>query len=139
MKILIAIDGSPSSLRALQYVLDHADMFGRAPDLTLVNVHLPIPSARAKAWVGQDIVNAYYAEEADAALADALALLEARGIKASVLKSVGDPGHEIAKAGAAHDLVVMGTHGRTALANLVMGSVATRAVAESATPVLLVK
>jgi nucleotide-binding universal stress UspA family protein len=36
-------------------------------------------------------------------------------------------------------MIVMGTHGRTALGNLVMGSVATRTLAATTTPVLLVK
>ncbi len=36
-------------------------------------------------------------------------------------------------------MIAMGTHGHTALANLVMGSVATRVVATSTVPVLLMK
>ena len=38
-----------------------------------------------------------------------------------------------------YDMIAMGTHGHTALANLVMGSVATRVVATSTVPVLLMK
>ena len=36
-------------------------------------------------------------------------------------------------------MIAMGTHGHTALANLVMGSVATRVLARSKVPVLLLK
>jgi nucleotide-binding universal stress UspA family protein len=36
-------------------------------------------------------------------------------------------------------MIAMGTHGHTALANLVMGSVATRVVATSQVPVLLIR
>jgi nucleotide-binding universal stress UspA family protein len=36
-------------------------------------------------------------------------------------------------------MIAMGTHGHTALANLVMGSVATGVVARSKVPVLLAK
>ncbi len=140
MKVLVAVDGSASSLRAVEYVTKHADVFGVTPDITLVTVHLPIPSPRAKAWVGKDVVDEYYADESAAALADALALLKSVGRSAKVVTLVGEPGHEVAvTAKDGYQMVVMGTHGRTALGNLVMGSVANRTVAESPVPVLLVK
>jgi nucleotide-binding universal stress UspA family protein len=86
------------------------------------------------------VVNKYYDDEAEVALAPARDLLQKMGRTFLVEKRVGDPGHEIAKAaGNGFQLVVMGTHGRTALGNLAMGSVATRTVAESTVPVLLVK
>ena len=140
MKILIAIDGSDCSQRALAYVLEHTALFGPAPELTLINVHRPIPSARAKAWVGQDVVDQYYKEEAEIALASARALLAKDQRTAAEILKIGEPGQEVANA-ANHgfDLVVMGAKGRTGLANLLMGSAATSALAESNVPVLLVK
>ena len=74
MKVLIAIDGSDSSLRATQYVLDHAVIFGVKPDITLIYVHLPVPSPRARAWLGQEVLDQYYSEEAEEALAGATQL-----------------------------------------------------------------
>jgi nucleotide-binding universal stress UspA family protein len=139
MKVLVAIDGSASSLRALNYVLEHHDVFGASPDITLINVHLPIPSGRAKAWVGKEVVDAYYAEEAEEQLAPAREKVRASGREAKELRVVGNPGDEIAKAAKGLHMIVMGTHGRNALGNLVMGSVATRTVAVSETPVLLIK
>jgi nucleotide-binding universal stress UspA family protein len=140
MKILVAIDGSDCSQRALLYVLEHTALFGYAPDLTLINVHRPIPSARAKAWVGQDVVDHYYKEEAEIALAPARALLAKHQRNAGELLKIGEPGQEVAAAANdGFDLIVMGTKGRTGLANLLMGSAATSALAESKVPVLLVK
>ena len=140
MKVLVAIDGSPSSLRAIKYVTKHADVFGAKPNITLIAVHLPVPSQRAKALIGREIVDQYYSDESDAMLASALAHLKKAGQTAQVLKSVGDPGEEIAKAAKkGFQMIVMGTHGRTALGNLVMGSVAMRTLAESMGPVVLVK
>lgn len=141
MKVLIAIDGSDSCLRATQYVLDHAGIFGVKPDITLMFVHLPVPSPRARAWLGQDVLDQYYSEEAEEALAGARAAVAARGLKAGEIKRVGDPGTEIAKAASEGGsvLIVMGTHGRSALGTLVMGSVATKVLAHSSVPVLLVK
>jgi nucleotide-binding universal stress UspA family protein len=54
---------------------------------------------------------------------------------------VGEPADEIvrrADAGA-FDLIVMGTHGHTALANLVLGSVASKVLARSKVPVLFMR
>ena len=117
-----------------------AKIAGLAPEITLINVHLPVPSPRARAWLGKDVIDKYYSEEADEALAGALVHLQSSGRTANTLRCVGAPGHEIAMAaGKEFQLIVMGTHGRTALGNLVMGSVAMRTVAEATVPVLLVK
>jgi len=140
MKILVATDGSDCSQRALAYVLEHTAMFGSAPAITLLNVHRPIPSARAKTWVGQDVVDKYYKDEADEALAPARALLAQHKREAAEIFRLGDPGHDIAAAAnEGFHMLVMGTHGRSGLGNLFMGSAATRALAESNIPVLLVK
>ena len=110
-------------------------------DITLIYVHLPVPSPRARAWLGQEVLDQYYSEEAEEALAGARAAIAARGLKAGEIKRVGDPGAEIAKAATEGGsvLIVMGTHGRSALGTLVMGSVATKVLAHSSVPVLLVK
>ena len=65
----------------------------------------------------------------------------ARGIPFEVDKRVGDPADEIAERAESgqFDMIALGTHGHTALANLVMGSVATGVVARSKVPVLLLK
>jgi nucleotide-binding universal stress UspA family protein len=141
MKILVAIDGSESALRALGYVLKHEETFGRRAELTLVNVHPPLPSTRARAVLGSDAVDRYYAEEADAALAPALAMLAGKDVIVHERRIIGQPGAEIvhAAAQAGCDMIVVGTHGRTPLGNLVMGSVATRVIAASPIPVLVVK
>ena len=54
---------------------------------------------------------------------------------------VGNPGDEIAKLAqkGMFDMVVMGSHGRSLLRNLVLGSVATRVLAACKVPVLIVR
>ena len=141
MKVLIAIDGSESALRALRYVIDHPAFFSASPDVVLVNVHLPIPSARAKAVLGSNVVEQYYAEEAEEAMAPARTLLAGTTCRVEERIIVGQPAGQIIDAAAQHhcDLIVMGTHGRSAIGNLLMGSVAMRVIAESSVPVLSVK
>jgi nucleotide-binding universal stress UspA family protein len=139
-KILVAIDGSAAALRAVDFVATQHQLFPITTEITLIHVHLPIPSPRAVSWVGAEVVNKYYDDEAEAALTPARDLLQKAGRTFLVDKRIGDPGHQIAVVGGnGYQLIVMGTHGRTALGNLAMGSVATRTVAESSVPVLLVK
>jgi len=141
MKILVAIDGSPQALSSLERLVGKFGFFRDAPRLTLIHVHPPVPYKAAAAWVGKEAVEKYYREESEAVLAGAAAWLSSRGIPFRSERRVGDPADEIVKlaAGEQCDMIAMGTHGHTALANLVMGSVATRVVATSKVPVLLMK
>jgi nucleotide-binding universal stress UspA family protein len=141
MKLLVAIDGSDASLTALRYVISHHAMFGAAPEVVLVNVHLPVPSPRIKVVLGVDVVEQYYREESEAALAPARALLDGTPCKVIERAIVGQPAEQIIAATKQHEceLIVMGTHGRGAIGTLFMGSVAMRVIAESPVPVLSVK
>jgi nucleotide-binding universal stress UspA family protein len=141
MKILVAVDGSAASLAAVAALALRMHWFRDAPVLTLLHAHPPIPYKAAAARAGHDVVAKYYGEESEAALDPARKLLDARGIAYSVEKCVGEPAAEILRHtdAATADLIVMGTHGHTALANLVMGSVATKVLAGSKVPVLFLR
>ncbi len=141
MKILVAIDGSDASLNALRYVVSHHGMFGAEPEVVLVNVHLPVPSLRAKAVLGADVVEQYYREEADEALAPARALLHGTPCKVTERTIIGQPDQQIIAAAQqdACELIVMGARGRGAIGNFFMGSVAMKVIAESPVPVLSIK
>jgi nucleotide-binding universal stress UspA family protein len=140
MKILLAVDGSKHTKKMLAYLSTHEDMFGPAHRYTVYNVHPPLPP-RASATVGSEIARGFYAEEAERVTAPVAKFLARHGITPQVVHKVGQPGELIAKAAQAgkFDLVVMGSHGHGALANLVMGSVATQVLAHCKTPVLLVR
>ena len=141
MKILFATDGSPQSLAALETLVKSFAYFREAPLLTLLSVHPPVPYKAAIAAVGHEAVQRYYDEENEAALAGARALLTARGVAFDAETRVGPPAEEIVKRAeeGKFTIIAMGTHGQTALANLVMGSVATAVIARSKVPVLLLK
>jgi nucleotide-binding universal stress UspA family protein len=141
MKILIAVDGSVPSLAAVTAFAERASWFRATPEITLLHAQPPIPYKAAAAFAGREAVASYYAQESDAALEGAVKLLQGGGIAFAIEKCVGEPADEIvsrAEAGA-FDLIVMGTHGHTALANLVMGSVASKVLARSKVPVLFMK
>jgi nucleotide-binding universal stress UspA family protein len=141
MKFLLAVDGSDWSVRAVTYLADHLALFSQQPQVLLVNVQAPVASPRVRSFVGKDALENYYSEEGDAELAPASKLLEAKNISHLPVKLVGDVGKEIARYALAQQcaMVVMGTHGHGAVGNLVMGSVATRVLAECKVPVLLIK
>ena len=142
MKILFAADGSPQSLAALETLLKSFEYFREPPSLTLLCVHPPLPyRGAAAAAAGQDAVQRYYDEENAAALAGARELLTARNIAFEAETRIGTPAEEIVKRAeeGGFTMIAMGTHGHTALANLVMGSVSTGVVARSKVPVLLLK
>jgi nucleotide-binding universal stress UspA family protein len=141
MKILFATDGSKAALSALESLLARYDWFRDPPQLTLLNVHPPIPYGMAARWVGKQTVDDYCAEESATALASSKALLDTRGIVCATEARIGDPAREVvtvAREGR-HDLVAMGTHGQTALAQLMLGSVAQKVVTMAQVPVLLLK
>jgi nucleotide-binding universal stress UspA family protein len=141
MKVLLATDGSPHSVYAAEAFVSRFAWFRQPPVIELCHVHPPIPYGRAAAWAGKETVERYYAEESDAALKPVADLLTARGVAFNAVKLVGEAGHEIVRhaQSAGCDLIVMGTHGQTAMTNLVMGSVATKVLAAAKVPVLLIK
>lgn len=141
MKILVAVDGSAHSLVAIEALLERFDWFRGPVELTLCYAHPSLPYKQAAAWAGKEAIHRYYDEESDVALAAARALLGDRGVAHAVEKRVGEAAHEIVTLAAdgAFDLIVMGTHGHTALAGLVMGSVATKVLASTKVPVLFLR
>jgi nucleotide-binding universal stress UspA family protein len=91
--------------------------------------------------VGAEVANGYYADEAEKVTAPVVKFFKRHGIEPKVVHKVGQPGEQIARAANAgkFDMVVMGSHGHSALGNLVMGSVATQVLAHCEVPVLLVR
>jgi nucleotide-binding universal stress UspA family protein len=140
MKILLAVDGSAYTKKMLAYLTTHDEMFGSGNDFTLITVQAPLPP-RARSAVGAAAVNEYYEEESTKVTAPVIKLLKRQGLDAKALHKVGSPGEQIAKAadGGKFDLLIMGSHGHSALANLVMGSVATQVLAHCGVPVMLVR
>jgi nucleotide-binding universal stress UspA family protein len=146
MKILLAVDGSGYTAKAAEYLATHFEWFHGTPELHVLHVKLPVPPGlaleRAQALLGKDEVSRYYREESEAALAPAETILRAHKIPFHAEYRVGDVAREICAYATeqAVDLIVMGSHGHGALANLVMGSVATKVLAATPhIPVLIVR
>jgi len=141
MKILLAIDGSEVSQRALQSLLDHVQWFREAPQVHLLHVHAPVPVGLAVQHVSQEALDRYYREEGDAVLGPARQHLEAAGIAVTPHIHVGHPAQIIARLAAdlGCDLICLGTHGRGAISGAMLGSVAAKVLHLAQVPVLLAK
>ncbi|WP_053843774.1 universal stress protein [Paracidovorax avenae] len=141
MKILLAVDGSAYTKKMLAYLATHDELLaGGTHDVTAITVQSPLPP-RARAALGKDVVEKYYADEAEKVIGPVAKFLARHGITARRLVKTGPVGETIAKAADAgkFDLLVMGSHGHGALGQLVMGSVSTQVLASSRVPVLLVR
>ena len=142
MKILLAVDGSKHSLITVKCLIEHADWYREKPTVELVTVHLPVPKIRGMgAVVGASQIRRYYDQQGNAALSKARTLLDAAGIGYSPRILVGPVAESIVKQARLTrcDLIMIGTRGMSAAANLLLGSSATRVVNISPIPVLLVK
>jgi nucleotide-binding universal stress UspA family protein len=138
MKILIAVDGSKPSLKALQLLVDHSDWYREAPEVELITVHLPVP---AVGRVPKSQLERYYVEEGEAKLAPAKKKLDAAGVPYQAHVLVGPVAESIVKHAKDKrcDLIYIGTRGMSAVGAAFIGSTATKVLHISETPVLLVK
>lgn len=139
MKILLAVDGSDYTRRALDYLATH-DWLRRGNALSVFAVVLAVPH-RAAAMAGPDLTHAYYRDDAELALRPVREAFAKSGIEADYSWEIGHPADAIANKATREgfDLVVMGSHGHGALANVVLGSVATQVLARCTVPVLLIR
>ena len=141
MKILIAVDGSAFSTNAVKHVIKHFNWFSSAPDLHLLHVKSPLPSGGARSFLSSDMVQRYYQEESESALKPSEKILRKKQIPFRSVWTVGDIAKEIQSHVKKNkiDMIVMGSHGHGALTNVVMGSVATKVLASTAIPVMIVR
>ncbi|MCU0764722.1 MAG: universal stress protein [Burkholderiaceae bacterium] len=140
MKILLPYDGSAHARRAVRFVAARTPLAGREPTLWLLNVQPPrlleIPTAAGRKRLG-----ALYARRAESVLRPARTVLKRAGLDVRATHLVGVPGLRIARVARDKkvDLIVIGSHGRTAAAGLLMGSVASTVLAHCDNPVLLLR
>ena len=141
MKILIAIDGSAHTQKAIDYLAKNRAMFIDGNELVVVHVCIGVPGHVTR-HLSKEIVRDYYVEETAKVLDPVKAALASAGISGyTVDQRHGHAAEEILKAAAAcgAELIVMGTHGHGLFGRALMGSVATKVVAETDTSVLLVQ
>jgi nucleotide-binding universal stress UspA family protein len=140
MKILIAADGSDYTKRMLAYIAAHEEWLGARHSYTVIHGVLAVPH-RAAAFVDSKTVREFYESDAETVFRPIRAFFSQQGIEATFVHTVGHVADAIAELAdkGKFDLVVMGSRGHGDLANLVLGSVATKVLAKCAVPVLLIR
>lgn len=140
MKILVAVDGSPYTKRMLAYLAAHDEWLGDRHQYTVLHA-VPAVPPRAAAVLDKEVLKSYYNDEADKVLKTLRTFFTKQRIQAEFVHKVGAAADVIA--GVAEkgkfDLLIMGSHGHSTLGNLVMGSVATKVMAHTNVPTLLVR
>ena len=142
MKILVATDGSKHALHAVKYAANLIRLLRSTSNpITLISVHDDAGLRPAKSFVGSDRVADYLRELSEKELKPARRLLNAAGIKHDMVIRTGHIAQEIVDCAndGRYDLIVMGAKGRSAIADLLLGSVAQRVLATAKQPVILVK
>ena len=140
MKILLPVDGSRYTKQMLGYVAAHEELFGSQHEYIFATVVATVPP-HVTHFVGRTALQGYYKEEADKVLAPTLAFAAQHGWNARSLQLEGPAAETLAKAAKSEkvDLVVMGSHGQSALSNVILGSVASGVLARCDVPVLLIR
>lgn len=134
-RVLVPVDGSDPSDCAVTEALSLADAF----ESTLVFLYaIDVDSVPADTYTA-DLVERLH--EYGRTVVDAAAdRAREAGVAAETVVTEGAPNRVIVSAAVAHDvdLVVMGTHGRTGIEHVLLGSVAERVVRKAPVPVLTV-
>ncbi len=138
--ILIPVDGSESSARAVKAAIKAAKDFGGA-SLHLLNVHPPIVSGNVKRFFSPEAINDYYQDEGRSALLPAKALLDEASLPYTEEVAVGHIAPTIAEYAKKKqcDLIIMGTRGLGSVTGLVLGSIAVKVISLVDIPVVLIK
>ena len=141
MKMLLQVDGSVNSLRAVQHVIAMKEQYSDPIEVHLLNVQLPVASGAVKMFISQQQLNDFYRDEGVAALKDARALLDQAGVSYQHHIGVGDLAGTITSYAKDKQCrqIVIGTRGRGSFAGALLGSVATKVVHLADIPVLLIK
>jgi nucleotide-binding universal stress UspA family protein len=138
--ILLPVDGSDNALRAVRELIEKRDWFHTPVELHLLNVQMPIVSGLVKSFISVSQLESYYRDQGLAALAPARSVLDQAGMPFQHHIGVGGLAETILDYAREKQsgLIIMGTHGRGAVGNVLLGSVASRVLHEAQIPVLLV-
>lgn len=142
MHILVPVDGSSTSQLAVEKAVGLAKAFGSRVTAIFVIDPYPFTGVGTDFAYGQaEYLNAATAE-ANAAIAAAKAMIEKAGVTvdtAVIEAHAAWRGVVQAAESAQADLIVMGSHGRSGLEKLVLGSVTQAVLSHTHLPVLVVR
>ena len=141
IKILVAVDGSENSNRAVDYVLRLAQISCVLLEAHVLNVQPPVSFGDIKKFVGQEALNTYYHDEGATALAKVRKHLDKSSVAHNYHIGVGQVPETIVNYAHEHGCaqIVMGTRGLSSVSSLLLGSVASKVLHLTDIPVTFVK
>ncbi len=137
-KILVPIDGSEGSDKALRFAISLATESN--DEIILLNVQHSYNTPHVKKFFSQEEIQAYQEELSRDVFSHTQELINNAAVKFRTLMRRGDPGKEICAEAkdSAVDFIVMGYRGLGAVKRAIMGSVATNVLHETDIPVVIV-
>lgn len=142
MKILVAVDGSKTSLEAVEWLVSHAGMSNEPPTVELVTVHQPVSRlARVAMHIKPDELAHWYQKQGEANLAAAKRKLHRAGLSLRSHVLIGPVAETLVRHAARTkcELIVIGTSGMGAAGSLFAASVASKVLHLAKIPVLLAR
>ncbi|MFW5921068.1 MAG: universal stress protein [Polyangiales bacterium] len=139
-RILSPVDFSETSDHALRYAVDLASKLGA--EMHVVHVYqLPMYALPDGGVLAGPDVAAGIMDQAQKRMKELTKELDGEGVRMKTHVIEGMPHREIVRMAdeIEADLIIMGTHGRSGLSHLLLGSVAERVVRTSTHPVLTVR
>jgi nucleotide-binding universal stress UspA family protein len=141
-KILIPVDGSPCSLRAVEHTIARRAHCAHPEDLDIHLVHVEPPiDGEVAIYLDAGQLAAIAQDHREKAFGTARHLLDAAGARYTCHHAVGHVAEAVTRLAESLgcDQITMGTHGRGALADLLLGSTTLQVIHLANLPVLLVK
>ena len=140
-QIIVPIDGSECAAKAIDIAAVLAKEQGATCTVCMV---VDIAQAAALGFATPDLVSGWLKtvqEQAEVIVLEAAAHLTVKGVAAKTEVVVGHPTDAILQVAKKHhgDIIVMGSHGRTGLRRLFLGSVAEGVLRSADIPVLVVR
>lgn len=139
-KVLLPVDGSENSNRAVKHLIRFIRNLGTM-EVHVVNVQPEILYIETLLNMNQGVIDAWSQKAGRDASRSACALLDEASIPYVMEFASGEVAEAIVRhaQGCRCDMIVMGTRGMGTVANLVLGSVATKVMHLSNIPVTLVR
>jgi nucleotide-binding universal stress UspA family protein len=137
--ILVAIDGSKISGQALEAAIEEARVWkATVHAIYVVETGLFSSLPMDSTW---EIMYSMLENEGNRALATAQEMAERSGVKIETLMKQGHAGNEIVRAAAdlGADLVIVGSHGKSEVDRLLLGSISSFVVSNSGKTVMVVR
>lgn len=140
MKILVAVDGSPISTKAVKFAISLARQLVEPPVLTLFYADPPLLNAVANK-LGPTAMKTYHDDNVSYAVKSARTALKRARIVFDENFVVAQPAHAIVRAATkgGYDMIIMGSRGRSAISGLFLGSVTSKVIANCEIPVMIAR